>query len=368
MPVATAVAAARALGVTRLADITGLDRIGLPVWQAVRPWGRSISVHQGKGIDADAARLGACMEAIECSHAENWQAPTLRAAFSDLPASERAASPDDFAVRRGDTDEAALLAWTIARRLDGGVLWVPEAAVSLDLTRSGEAGVTRSSNGQGAGFAFEFAAVKALCEVIERDAMAAWQAQPIFARSNDEIDRQTIDFSWFQRLQQRCAGLGVSIRVYRVPAAIAIPVFAAELHDASAEAAAYPHTAGSCAHLDAEAALRGAVFEAIQSRLTIIAGAREDLPLGRPTALRPVFGLALARAGDPPPLRWHAAPLLGWHAAPPMALDAIASALVAAGYPQAATVTLSPAQSPVVTVKAFVPGLGETRRARRAAA
>ena len=32
--------AARHAGVTRLADLTGLDRLGVPVWQAVRPWSR----------------------------------------------------------------------------------------------------------------------------------------------------------------------------------------------------------------------------------------------------------------------------------------------------------------------------------------
>mgnify|MGYP006149433749 FL=1 len=36
--------AARALGVTRLADVTGLDRIGIPVFQAVRPLSLSLSV------------------------------------------------------------------------------------------------------------------------------------------------------------------------------------------------------------------------------------------------------------------------------------------------------------------------------------
>ena len=44
---ATIQAAARACGVTRLADITGLDRIGFPVWQAVRPAGRAFNLAAG---------------------------------------------------------------------------------------------------------------------------------------------------------------------------------------------------------------------------------------------------------------------------------------------------------------------------------
>src|SRR5690349_14780816 len=44
---------ARALGITRIADVTGLDYLGLPVFMAVRPNARSLSVCQGKGLDHD---------------------------------------------------------------------------------------------------------------------------------------------------------------------------------------------------------------------------------------------------------------------------------------------------------------------------
>jgi len=37
-------------GITRVGEITGLDRIGLPVWIAVRPNARSLSV-SGEGLD-----------------------------------------------------------------------------------------------------------------------------------------------------------------------------------------------------------------------------------------------------------------------------------------------------------------------------
>jgi hypothetical protein len=37
-------------GITRLADVTGLDRVGIPVYQAIRPGSRNLSVSQGKGL------------------------------------------------------------------------------------------------------------------------------------------------------------------------------------------------------------------------------------------------------------------------------------------------------------------------------
>ena len=40
----------REFGITRVGSITELDRIGIPVVQAVRPLSRSVSVNQGKGL------------------------------------------------------------------------------------------------------------------------------------------------------------------------------------------------------------------------------------------------------------------------------------------------------------------------------
>ena len=62
-------------GVTRLADITHLDRLGAPVFQAIRPWSQGLSVHQGKGLTREAASLGALMEAAEHHFAETFAGP-----------------------------------------------------------------------------------------------------------------------------------------------------------------------------------------------------------------------------------------------------------------------------------------------------
>src|SRR5215470_16074509 len=57
-------------GITRLANITGLDTIGIPVWTAVRPLGLSLSVSQGKGVTQELAIMSGIMESIEVFHAE----------------------------------------------------------------------------------------------------------------------------------------------------------------------------------------------------------------------------------------------------------------------------------------------------------
>ena len=72
------------LGITRLANVTGLDRVGIPVVMAMRPNSRSVAVSQGKGVDLDAAKASALMESVESWHAERIAHPTLYGSFDDL--------------------------------------------------------------------------------------------------------------------------------------------------------------------------------------------------------------------------------------------------------------------------------------------
>src|SRR4051794_34512193 len=58
------------LGITRIADITGLDRLGIPVVQATRPFSLSNVVSQGKGANLTDAAISAVMESCEAFFAE----------------------------------------------------------------------------------------------------------------------------------------------------------------------------------------------------------------------------------------------------------------------------------------------------------
>src|SRR5690349_5920121 len=62
-------------GITRVADVTWLDTIGIPVVMVVRPNARSLSVAQGKGLNIIAARVSGIMESLECFHAERVSGP-----------------------------------------------------------------------------------------------------------------------------------------------------------------------------------------------------------------------------------------------------------------------------------------------------
>src|SRR5260370_38295118 len=65
------------MGITRVADITGLDVIGLPVVTVCRPNSRAVTVSLGKGLDVAAARASGVMESIEAFMAERDTPPPL---------------------------------------------------------------------------------------------------------------------------------------------------------------------------------------------------------------------------------------------------------------------------------------------------
>ena len=362
--------AAAACGVTRLADITYLDVLGVPVFQAIRPFSRALSVHQGKGFTADDAKLGALMEAVESHCAESYRGHPVVRPFADLSPAARAPTLADFASeRRQAPGVEEPLAWVQARRVtDDGPLWVPLDVVSLDFSRRGDPRLDRSSNGLGCHFEPDAALATALLELVERDAFATFMAWSPVHRAAARFDADALPSAWMQALKVRLDEASVVMNVYAPPAVIAASVFVCELLELADPGALRSRVFGSACHPDPETALRKAVLEAAQSRLTMISGVRDDLPdRGQPHvggaalgfAFPPPPGMGLPRsrrAGQPHP--WPPNP---W---PPTARQ-IALRLEQAGFGPCASVDLSPADAGVYVYKAVAPGLGGNARTRR---
>ncbi len=82
------------MGITRVADITGLDTIGIPVIAVCRPNSRSVVVSLGKGLDVMAARASGVMESIEAFMAERIVRPLIIGSVNDLRFSHRLVDVD----------------------------------------------------------------------------------------------------------------------------------------------------------------------------------------------------------------------------------------------------------------------------------
>ncbi len=356
-----ALAAGAAAGVTRLADVTRLDRIGLPVWQAVRPMSRALSVHQGKGGCDSEAKLGALLEAVESHCAEGYDGPGPTCRFDQLAEGERPPSLADFAAHRSKPPPAgARYRWAEASDfLGGGRLHLPFEVASLDFTRSVPSRFDRASNGVATGSRADEALSAALHELVERDAVNEWQALGLVERTASQVRPRSVPFDWFHYWIERLAAAGVAARFYHVPSLTGSPLFLCELRDEGKDCAPYRCMSGRGCHPEPEIALFKALAEAIQGRATYIAGAREDImPFYRASGREiPVpFGLPLGaglRGED-----------FGAVAPGPGTPAALAEALARAGFPSIAVLPLAVVEGFHV-VRAFVYGLGSMTRRRR---
>ncbi|MFI1105203.1 YcaO-like family protein [Streptomyces melanogenes] len=165
-----------AYGITRVADVTGLDDLGIPVTMAVRPLARTLSVAQGKGASLDAARVSGAMEAIEAWHAEH-AVPTAIAIH--VPAREMALPYPVTALELHPghlvTDRTRLDWITAECTVDGTPVPVPAACVALGRETHHEWRLhlpSASTNGLASGNTRAEAMAHGLCEIIERDVLS----------------------------------------------------------------------------------------------------------------------------------------------------------------------------------------------------
>lgn len=346
-------------GVTRLAELTRLDRIGFPVWQAVRPFGRAQSVHQGKHATDLLARIGALGEALESHHAEQAAPEILSVRWQDLAPAARCPDARDCNADRDVGKERDALDWCAVRELNsGGEFFLPHLFVSLDFTLTNGHRLERSSAGLALGTCESEAIATGLREVLERDAVGAWERSSPAAKAHSRIALASIPFDWFDAWKERAASADATLRVFATETIDGMPVCIVSLSGPAAYGQGYRDFMGSSADGDPELALFGALAEAIQSRLTVIAGSRDDV---MPKLYRSTHSCGLLGAVE-----------LGMPLSPFGRLEprsskprCVADRLASLGYDRIAVARLSPEHA-IPVFKVFVPGLGSLHRKRRA--
>jgi YcaO-like protein with predicted kinase domain len=269
---------AQQMGITRLGNITGLDRIGIPVAVAVRPNSRSVSVLQGKGLDFPQAMASALMEACESFHAEEI-GPLRRAPYRDLVRSASVVDPATLCAGIRHFDSAAAISWVEGYDLlRSEPCWVPADIVHTDYTLPRLGYFLAGSNGLASGNHLTEAINAALYELVERDAVALWTPQPLRRRAACALDLTSVDDPDCRALLSRYEAAEIAVRAWNVTTDVGIAAFLCEIRDLSAgdpQRATRFH--GSGCHADRAVALVRALTEAAQTRLTYIAGMRDDL-------------------------------------------------------------------------------------------
>jgi YcaO-like protein with predicted kinase domain len=270
-------------GITRLADITGLDSIGLPVYTAIRPNSRSLATSQGKGCDHDSAKVSAMMESIESWHAERANRACRYDSYNSLRRTSNVVDPFECARGRGMAPEKDVpLYWTMGWDLMAqNWCYVPSELVTLNLTYNSGFRPTFSmnSNGLSSGNHPLEAIAHGLCEVIERDADTLWTRSAEEEKIATQIDLATIDDAASLSTLALLARANVAVEAWDITSDLGIPVFKVNIYP-DAESARWrpvPAAGGYGCHLSPGVALMRALSEAIQSRVTAIAGSRDDV-------------------------------------------------------------------------------------------
>jgi ribosomal protein S12 methylthiotransferase accessory factor len=262
-------------GITRVADITGLDRLGIPIFTSIRPGAQegAVTVYTGKGCTPQEAEVSAIMEGIERFSAEPGALTPIKGSYDALKGRYNVLDPVRLIlpkIRMYTHKEE--LEWvkgdSITNERD---ILVPAEAAFHPYERRNQLFRT-NTNGLAVGNVVEEAVVHGLMEVIERDAWSLFEGGVVRGRdvdlssSNNALVREILD-----KLE------AASIRAYAkdITSDVGITTIGVAIDDETTRDPALL-SLGVGTHLIPEVAALRALTEAVQSRLTTIHGTRED--------------------------------------------------------------------------------------------
>ena len=269
------------MGITRIANVTGLDTVGIPVVMVCRPNSRSVAVSQGKGIDLASARASGVMEAVELYHAETITLPLRLATYEELRYQHSMVEVDELPRRSNSRFHPNLrILWCEGRELlSGAHVLVPYELVHTNYTiplPDGHGCFLASSNGLASGNELIEAISHAICEVVERDATTLWKLRKE-GKQNDRLDLDSVDAPICQEILRKLERAGLSVAVWDITSDIRIATFACNIVPRDDNALWHRAVAsGFGCHPAREIALIRALTEAAQTRLTLISGLRDD--------------------------------------------------------------------------------------------
>lgn len=264
-------------GISRVAELTGLDSACLPVYTCVRALSETVSIHSGKGLERHFSRAGALLEAIEFEVAEHPKGTYHIARAIDLPPEAYLPLEDCFPTRSSIVNQLTPLAWEEVTNIQTGTkTLIPSDLVWL-VTRIKDQAlmhVQMGSNGVASGGSLEDAILSGLYEVIERD---AWTLNQYLLDSGFLLTRTPlIDLPpRIETCLRKMESANQKLHLFAITNDYEIPVFSAIILDLSGQCAGT--FGGYGCHLNAEIAALRAITEAAQARCCYISGARDDL-------------------------------------------------------------------------------------------
>ena len=276
----------RTAGITRITEITHLDRVKIPVFSSIRPTAQSggVSVYAGKGATVEQARASAMMEGFERYSAEKQdidQEKISISAYNEIK-NDSVLNPRDLLLPKSFENqniEMQKLEWIEAEEIiSESPILVPANAVfhpyipNREIKPCAMAMFKGNTNGLASGNVIEEAVLHGIFEVVERD---AWSIFELTKRNKKQIDLDTIENETVSELVEKFTSQGIKIKLMDITADLKIPTIVASADDTVLKDAALL-TLGVGTHLNPEIAAIRALSEVAQSRATQIHGTRED--------------------------------------------------------------------------------------------
>ncbi len=303
------------IGITRVADITDMDRLRIPNYSAVLPGTEDyIWVYSGKGPTKNHAKASVIMESIErfSSLPANYEGKILTGKYKELSKSydvlkyDEVIEPLSFQL----TDEMNMdycIGYDLITQKD---ILIPSSLAIFRYNPNPPSINPYSffhTNGLASGNVMEEAICHALCEVIERDAVSiaefsssAFQYHLLKTIENgflnngilirslesknfiddntvySDIDLNGLDYPPVKKIVREFHKCQISLKVKDITTEIGIPTFIAS----SVEWVNHDYgylVEGHGTHPDSRIALMRAITEVSQSRAANIQGSRDDL-------------------------------------------------------------------------------------------
>jgi YcaO-like protein with predicted kinase domain len=352
-------------GITRVADVTGMDCIGIPTVMVVRPNSRSVSVSQGKGGDLASAKVSGIMESIEQYHAEAIIKPLQLASLEELRKLGPVIDVEGLAGFLRHYEPSQRILWIAGRDLVTDLeVWVPFEAVHLDLRLplpTGSGYFMSGSNGLASGNHLLEATNHGLCELIERDALSLFLQESAGFQRSRRLALETVDDPLCLALLAKYERAHIDVAVWDITSDLGIPSFLCWILEATDDSFRPVGLAqGSGCHPTRAVALSRALSEAAQSRLTRIVGSRDDIQPGELRELRGSEASDVYRAQMARP----SGECRSFQSVPTYGFDTfeedvslLLTRLLAADVKQVVVVDLSRSEYPLHVVRVLAPGL-----------
>ena len=223
----TAVSLTEETGITDFLEITGKDRLGIPVWCTIRPKERRGKITAGAGITTADARCAAMMGTIE-RYSSTYSGGTMDIASYEEVGLTRAVDPEELILPR-KTEIGEKLHWVPGQDiLHDEQVYIPANAVYHPYDPVGMANqLFRSDpNGLGAGNVAEEAIIHGIYEVIERDALSRGEKNKLLGKHflpEPETPAET--------LMETFAAEGIEVTMWLLNDTYGIPTIAAVADD-----------------------------------------------------------------------------------------------------------------------------------------